>query len=326
MSVSSNAVLITAATKSDGPISLAADAVRAKGRVVAVGAVGLNLPRQPFYLKEAEFVVSCSYGPGRYDPDYETRGHDYPVSYVRWTEQRNMQAILDLMGTGQLDLSPLISHRFAIDRADDAYEMIRAGTEPYLGIVLSYPEKLSSLPAVANWKPAPVSGELRVGCLGAGGFARGVLLPALKRIREFSLHSVCSGSGISATTTQERLGFHHVAADEASVLGDPQVNTVFVLTRHNQHAEQVIAALSAGKHVFVEKPLALSLQEVAAIEQTLHSLPANKPTLLVGFNRRFSPAAAAVKGFFAREQSPLTVSIDALSSRRDRCLRHSLPA
>ncbi|MBM4001102.1 MAG: zinc-binding dehydrogenase [Planctomycetes bacterium] len=307
--IGADAVLITAATKSDGPVNLAAESVRSKGRVVAVGAVGLNLPRQPFYLKEAEFVVSCSYGPGRYDPSYEQRGQDYPIGHVRWTEQRNMQAVLDLMGTGQLDLAPLISHRYTIDEADQAYDLIRAGAAPYLGIVLGYPTGAAAEPPVRNWRPAPTGERIRVGCLGAGGFARGVLLPALGRISAFAPHAICSGSGMTASATGERLGFPNVAADESSVIGDPEVDAVFVLTRHHQHAAQVIGSLRSGKHVFVEKPLAITLDEIASIEATLRDIPDRRPALMVGFNRRFAPAARAVRAWFGADTAPRTISI-----------------
>lgn len=308
--IGADAVLITAATKSDAPIRLAADAVRAKGRVVAVGAVGLNLPREPFYLKEAEFVVSCSYGPGRYDVEYEARGHDYPVGYVRWTEQRNMQAILDLMGNGGLDVSPLVTHRFKIEQAESAYRMIRAGSEPYLGIVLEFSESSAETsPPVIEWKPLAKNSTLGVGCLGAGGFARAVLLPALAKVKELAPRSICSGRGVSAALNHERLGFERVVADEESVLGDPDVDLVLVVTRHDQHARQVIAALKRGKNVFVEKPLALTVNELVAIEQTLAALPNPKPHVMVGFNRRFSPAAKAVKKYFEKVESPQCISI-----------------
>jgi predicted dehydrogenase/threonine dehydrogenase-like Zn-dependent dehydrogenase len=303
-----DAVLITASTKSDGPIELAGEAVRQKGRVVAVGAVGMNLPRRPYYFKEAELVVSCSYGPGRYDPDYEEHGHDYPAAYVRWTEQRNMQAILDLMASGRLDLAPLISHRFPIANAESAYELIETNKEPYLGILLEYPEFREEARARIDWTAAPVAGKVGVGCLGAGNFARAVLLPALKKCGVLHPRLLCSGHGLSAAHSAERLGFDSATADEDAVFQDPGVQAVFVITRHDQHARQVIRAIEAGKHVFVEKPLALTVDEVQAVESALEA--ANpRPLLLVGFNRRFAPAARQVKEFFARADAPLTVSI-----------------
>ncbi|HVW00680.1 MAG TPA: bi-domain-containing oxidoreductase, partial [Planctomycetaceae bacterium] len=308
--IGADVVLITAATPSDAPVRLAADCVRHKGRVVAVGAVGLNLPRQPFYLKEAEFVVSCSYGAGRYDPEYEERGHDYPVGHVRWTEQRNMQSILDLMGSGRLDLSRLISHRFSIDKADRAYEMIQKGTEPYLGIVLSFGEKSdnASTPSI-EWKPVRKDGKIGIGCLGAGGFARMVLIPTIRKSSKLHPRMLCSAGGLSATVGGQSLGFDAVTANEQELIRDPGVDVVFVITRHDQHARQVVECLRAGKHVFVEKPLALTVAELAEIEAALHDAPEPKPLLTVGFNRRFSPAAQTVKDYFAKIRSPLTCSI-----------------
>lgn len=308
--IGADAVLITAATKSDIPIEMAGACVRSKGRVVVVGAVGLNMPRQPFYLKEAEVVVSCSYGPGRYDPEYEERGHDYPVGHVRWTEQRNMQSILDLMAEGKLDVSPLISHRFEIEQAAEAYEMIKSGSQPYLGVVLNFAadEQAERVNRI-ELKTVPSTTKLGVGCLGAGGFARMVLLPALKKAGGFHPRVLCSAGGLSATASGKIMGFDVVTADEQEVIHDPQVNVVFSITRHNLHARQVVESLKAGKHVFVEKPLAMTIEELSEIEQTLTDIQGTKPLVMVGFNRRFSPFATAVRDFFAPVKSPITVSI-----------------
>jgi predicted dehydrogenase/threonine dehydrogenase-like Zn-dependent dehydrogenase len=303
-----DAVLIAASTKSDEPVELAGEAVRAKGRVVALGAVGLNLPRRPYYFKEATVVVSCSYGPGRYDPEYEERGHDYPAAHVRWTEQRNLQAVLDLMGQGRLDVSPLVSHRFPIDRAAEAYKLIEDGTEPYLGIVLEYPEPDASQRRPVELGPvAPAAEGVGIGCLGAGNFARMVLIPTVRKTGGFHPRILCSAGGLSAAHTGKKLGFERATADEDDVFGDPAVGAVFVLTRHNQHAAQVLKGLRAGKHVFVEKPLALHAEEVAEIETALGEAPGK--ILTVGFNRRFSPAAGLVRQFFAGATAPLTASI-----------------
>jgi predicted dehydrogenase len=305
-----DAVLITAATKSDAPVQLAGQAVRAKGRVVAVGAVGLNLPRQPYYLKEVEFVVSCSYGPGRYDPEYEDRGHDYPAGYVRWTEQRNMQAVLDMMEQGRLDISGLITHRFPIDQTAAAYDLIRTGSQPYLGIVLNYGESgQRQAHRRIELRPAPAGQTIGVGCIGAGGFARMVLLPAIAKVPALHRRIICSASGLSASASGEKLGFDAVTAAEDEVLSDPRVQAVFILTRHHLHAAQVIRALRAGKHVFVEKPLALSVDELRTIESVLFEPRQRQSLLTVGFNRRFSLAAVSVKNFFAAVRAPLTVSI-----------------
>ena len=306
-----DSVLITASTSSNEPIDLAAATVRQKGRVVLVGVVGLELDRRPFYFKEAEFVVSCSYGPGRYDPLYEEQGQDYPASYVRWTEQRNIQSVLDLMATGQLDVSPLVSHRFAIDDAEQAYDLIENGTEPYLGILLQYPESTEGPKQQIHLTSARphVEGDVGIGCLGAGNFARAVLLPKLCSLPRVRPEVICSAGGLSATTTGEKYGFRSATTDEANLLNDEKVHALIVATRHDQHARQVIAGLRAGKHVFVEKPLCLTLEKLAEIEQVLLDTNNNRRQIMVGFNRRFSPAAQAVRAFYEQAVEPLTVSI-----------------
>ncbi|HPG00935.1 MAG TPA: bi-domain-containing oxidoreductase [Kiritimatiellia bacterium] len=303
-----DAVLIAAATKSDSPVDLAGQAVRKKGRVVVVGAVGMNLPRRPYYFKEAEFMVACSYGPGRYDPEYEDRGHDYPAAYVRWTEQRNMQAVLDLMAAGRLDVSPLISQRFPIDQALEAYKLVEDGTQPYLGLLLQYPESATRQPASRiELRASPVSGKLGIGCIGAGSFARAVTLPLLRQSDAFHLRILCSAGGLSAAHAGEKHGFDSITTSENEVYGDAQVRAVFVLTRHDQHAAQVASALKAGKSVFVEKPLCLTLSELSDIESLISNL--QSPFLQVGFNRRFSPAAQLLKEHFSNAAQPLTISI-----------------
>jgi predicted dehydrogenase/threonine dehydrogenase-like Zn-dependent dehydrogenase len=320
-----DAVMITASTKSKEPIELAAESVRKKGRVVAVGDVSLDLPRRPFYFKEAEFVVSCSYGPGRYDAEFEERGHDYPVAYVRWTEQRNMQAVLDLMAAGKLDVSPLISHRFKIQNAEIAYEMIEKGKEPYLGILLEYPE-ISSFRRTLELKRAVSEKKLEkealhsslvthhsrfgIGVLGAGNFARVTLLPALKKSGNLRLRTICSAGGLSAVRSGEKLGFEIATSDEDEIYQDPAVGAVFVLTRHDQHARQVMKALHAGKHVFVEKPLCLNETELNGIITAYNSAlntQRSSLVLMVGYNRRFSPMAFQLKSFLANVHEPLVM-------------------
>ncbi len=301
-----DAVLIAASTPSNEPVELAAEAVRTKGRVVALGAVGLGLPRRPFYFKEAELVVSCSYGPGRYDPDYEERGRDYPAGYVRWTEQRNLQAVLDLMASGRLDLSPLTTHRFPIERAEEAYRLIEEGKEPYLGVVLEYPGASERRERRVERQAAPAAGPVGLGVLGAGAFARAVLLPALAKAGPFRPRILCAASGLSAGHAAERHGFEAATTDEDQVFADPETRAVAIATRHALHAGQAAKALRAGKHVFVEKPLALTVEEVATVEAALAE---GKAFLMVGFNRRFSPAAIAVRRHFAGVTQPLTASI-----------------
>jgi predicted dehydrogenase/threonine dehydrogenase-like Zn-dependent dehydrogenase len=307
-----DAVLITASTKSRSPMDFACQAVRAKGRIVLVGVIGLELDRRPFYFKEIEFVVSCSYGPGRYDPSYEEHGHDYPPAYVRWTEQRNIQAVLDLMGNGGLDVSPLITHRFPIEKAEEAYELIESAKEPYLGVVLTYPEVASGSRKQRielGSRGLKQNGPVRVGCLGSGNYARTVLLPLIRRNSDFDLRMLCSAGGLSAAHTGSKHGFTVATTDEEEVFKSPDVDIVFVLTRHDQHARQVIRAIESRKNVFVEKPLALTLEEIKEIEDALASAPEPKPLLMVGFNRRFSPAARSIRNFFGDVHAPLTISI-----------------
>lgn len=303
-------VLIAASSKTNGPVELAAEMVRKKGRIVAVGTVGMDLPRPPFFFKEAEFIVSCSYGPGRYDADYEERGQDYPAAYVRWTEQRNMHSALELMASGRLDVAPLITHRFDIAQAQAAYQLIEAASEPYLAVVLQYPDAAEREPLerIELRSRAP-AGRVGVGCLGAGGFARTVLLPIIEKNSKLDPVVLCSAGGRSATHTGGKRGFSRVATDENEVFGSTDVQAVFVITQHDQHARQVLGAIRAGKHVFVEKPLALSADEILEIEQALHERGAEAPLVMVGFNRRFSPAARQARELFAQVKAPLTVSV-----------------
>ncbi len=306
-----DAVLITAAAKSNEPVRLAADAVRKKGRIVLVGVADLELDRRAFYFKEAEFVVSCSYGPGRYDPVYEERGHDYPPAYVRWTEQRNLQAVLDLMGSGRLDVAPLITHRFPIERGEDAYRLIEQGTEPFMGVLLTYPDVKAPSRKIEMSATSPSAGKIGFGLIGSGQFARAVLLPALQTIPQFEPRVICSAGGLSSARSSEKYGFQTITSDEKDIISAKDVQAVLIATRHDQHASQVISALQAGKHVFVEKPLCLSLDELAAIEEALlgRSPSGPSPILMVGFNRRFSKSASQVKQIFAGCNQPMTISI-----------------
>ncbi|MBL8848226.1 MAG: bi-domain-containing oxidoreductase [Planctomycetaceae bacterium] len=308
-----DAVVITASTQSNGPIELAASAVRQKGRVVLVGVVGLELDRRAFYFKETEFVVSCSYGPGRYDADYEERGRDYPAAYVRWTEQRNIQSVLDLMARGKLDVTPLISHRYAIERATDAYAMIESGSEPYLGIVIEYPSIAARVqqPAIrlGNNAQPKATDKPAIGVLGAGNFARMVLLPALAQTGKLRLATLCTPGGVSAATVGAKLEFEQATTDEDALFADPDLSAIVSITRHDQHARHVLKAIRAGKHVFVEKPLCLTIEELEEIEAALVAAGSAAPVVMVGFNRRFSPAAKQVKRVFADVGTPLTISV-----------------
>jgi len=303
-----DAVLITAASESNQPVELAGEISRAKGRVVAVGAVGLNIPRQPYYNRELTFRISMSYGPGRYDPEYEERGHDYPFAYVRWTEGRNIEAFLDLLAEGRIDVEPLISHRFSLDETERAYKLITGElNEPYLGVVLQYDLDRELEPRIqlaAKPKPTTTTRAVRVGLIGAGNYARAMLLPNLK-IAGAEFRAVATASGVSARQVGERFGFRSCVSGVEEVLADKEINLVVIATRHDSHAELAQRALEGGRHVFVEKPLALNDEE---LDTVIASASKSEGQLMVGFNRRFSPLAGAAREFFNERQTPLSIN------------------
>ncbi len=291
-----DAVLIAAATQSSEPVHQAALMCRKRGRIVLIGVAGLELSRADFYEKELSFQVSCSYGPGRYDPSFEEKGQDYPVGYVRWTEQRNFEAVLDMLASGRLDVEPLISHRFPLERATEAYELVSSGA-PSLGILLHYPlETPESDLRSTRVALAPAARELPrkdgaavVGFIGSGNYATQVLIPAF-RATGARLKSVASSGGVSGVHAGRKFGFEETTTDAAALIGDPQIDTVVITTRHDSHARFICDALRAGKHVFVEKPLALTRKELAEIEGTYGRVVSDgaAPLLMVGFNRRFA--------------------------------------
>lgn len=303
-------VLICAHAAGNDPLDLAAAVARDRARLVALGVVGLEVPRRPFFEKELRLVVSRSYGPGRYDPAYEEGGHDYPPGYVRWTEGRNLQAFLDLLAAGRLDVRPLITHRFPLARADEAYELIGGeAAASALGVVITYPEAPAALPSTAvtldSSRTAP-AGALRLGALGAGAFAAGVLFPALRGLPGIERVGLAAATGLKAAHVGRRFGFRYACTDERRILDDPQINTVAVLTRHGLHAAQTLAALRAGKHVFCEKPLALREQDLRAIAAALQQAPG---LLCVGFNRRFAPMARRLRRFLEPAGEPLVLHV-----------------
>jgi len=303
-----DAILICADTPSADPVELAGIIARDRAHVVAVGAVGLSLPRKIYYEKELSFVNSRSYGPGRYDPSYEEHGRDYPPGYVRWTEGRNLEAFVDLLASRRVDVNPLITHRFPIDQAPEAYELITGKRkESFLGVLLTYPqaEALSSQTEAPLTQPRP-SGKLstiRLGVLGAGNFASAVMFPALAKLPQIEKVAVASASGLHAHAAAGKFGFQRAATDEAELLSDAEINTIAILTRHDLHAEQIIRALQAGKHVFCEKPLAVNDEQLAKIQATLEQHP--QSLLTVGFNRRFAPLAQRLFAFLVDRQEPL---------------------
>lgn len=302
-------VLICADTSSNDPIELAGALARDHGTVIAVGAFGLNIPRKVYYEKELTFRVSRSYGPGRYDPRYEEGGVDYPYGYVRWTEGRNMQAFVDLLASGKLDVHPLMSHRFEIEQAETAYELITGKTgQPFLGVLLTYPTKAESQPLQRRVEyplSASQTSTIKVGALGSGNYANAVFLPAVKKSANAQLVGICSATGLSAQNAARKFGFGFASSTEADVLENPAINTVIVLTRHDQHARQILAALRNGKNVYCEKPLALNEDELSAIDEQLQQ--PNCPLLTVGFNRRFSPFAVELKRFLTPRNDALHI-------------------
>ncbi|HSB96431.1 MAG TPA: zinc-binding dehydrogenase, partial [Spongiibacteraceae bacterium] len=265
-----DAVLITASTKSNEPIHQATAMCRKRGRIVLVGVVGMEMSRADFYEKELSFQVSCSYGPGRYDPEYEEKGQDYPVGFVRWTQQRNFEAILDMLADGRLDFKTLISHRFSIDSAPEAYNLISDGNP--LGVLLEYPERdaqasLERVIAITNHKPAAVAaGTAALGFIGAGNYASNILIPAFAKTGA-QLLSVSSASGVSSVHVAKKFGIRQASTDTQALLADPAIKAVAITTRHDSHAYWVGQALAANKHVFVEKPLALNSSQLDEIER-----------------------------------------------------------
>lgn len=306
--IGADTVIITASTPSNAPLELGLQAARKKGTVVIVGAVGMNVPRSPFYEKELDLRIACSYGPGRYDPLYEEHGLDYPIAYVRWTEQRNMAAFLDSLARGTIAVDHLTTHRIPFEQAHHAYELITSERERAIGVLLCYPEHTSTPSPIVEYRSTPVRianrTPLRIGFIGAGGFAQSTLLPLLHRSRNVELVAVATRSPLSAHSTARHFGFARSSTSGDAVIADSEVDAVFCATRHDSHAHYVCAALEAGKPIFVEKPLCITLEELHRIDQ----LVAKKGELvMVGFNRRFSPAADAIKKHFAYRTAPLTM-------------------
>jgi len=303
-------VLICASTNSNKPIEQAAKMCRKRGRIVLIGVVGLNIPRDLFYKKELTFQVSCSYGPGRYDPQYEERGIDYPISYVRWTEQRNFEAVLDVMAREKINVRPLISHRIPFGQAEKAYDILLK--ENPLGIVLTYNEEVKK-DQLVRLKDISIKTDPQkpvVGLIGAGNFTRQILLPILRKIGA-KPKIIASSSGLSGTDLARKFGLEKSTTDVNNIFNDAEINTVFITTRHNTHARFVIDALKAKKHVYVEKPLCLNKDELKQIINiyVYNSQNHNSQLLMVGFNRRFSPCTKRIKGLLLNRKEPLCMSM-----------------
>lgn len=302
-------VIITASTKSSDPVTQAAHMCRKRGRIVLVGVTGLELSRADFYEKELTFQVSCSYGPGRYDPSYEDQGNDFPIGFVRWTEQRNFEAVLDMLASGQLEVDSLISHRVVFEDAADAYQTLTTDSSA-LGIILQYTsaeaernikEVVLAPSAVASFDPVkPV-----VGFIGAGNYASRMLIPAFKAAGA-QFHTIVTAGGINGVIHGSKAGFAQASTDISAMLGESSINTVAIVTRHDSHARFVAQALEAGKHVFVEKPLAIETRDLVTVEEAYRKAVEQglKPHLMVGFNRRFSPQVQKMKTLLAAVKEP----------------------
>lgn len=304
-----DAVLITASTKSSDPVTQAARMSRKRGRIVLVGVTGLELSRADFYEKELSFQVSCSYGPGRYDSEYEEKGQDYPYAFVRWTEQRNFEAILDMMANGQLDVKPLISYRFKFEEATKAYDLL-ISEKSALGILLRYESPVESrlqrvvpLQNKVDFDPQ----KAVVSFIGAGNYASRMLIPAFKEAGA-QFNSIVTSGSMNGVIHGEKAGFAEASTDMEAMLADENTNTVAIVTRHNTHADFTIKALQAGKHVFVEKPLAITMDELHNIEATYQQMQeqGKKLHLMVGFNRRFSPQIQKMKSLLDSIKEPKT--------------------
>jgi predicted dehydrogenase len=305
-------VIITAASPSDEVISNAFKMCRKKGRVVLVGVVGLNLKREDIFPKELDFYISTSYGPGRYDPQYEEKGLDYPIGYVRWTENRNMIEYLNLISEGKIDVEPLIHSSFEISQAATAYETLKKDKEKPMIVLLSYPEsKDDAKPNRVIPNPSVLASEsdkINIALVGAGSFVKGMHVPNLQALnRYYQIHAVASRTGSNASNAAKQVGAQYCTTDYQEILNDPKVDAVLIGTRHNQHASMVVAALQTGKHVLVEKPLALTQNELEIIRR-FYEANQQTPVLLTGFNRRFSPFAQRAKEVIGNRTNPMIIN------------------
>ncbi len=313
--IGADAVVITAATSSNEPMNSAIRMARKRGRIVVVGAVGMDLPRSPFYEKELEVTISCSYGPGRYDPSYEEEGNDYPPGYVRWTENRNMEAVLDLIAAGDLDVARIVTHRFDVTEAARAYDLVTGAIkEPFVGIVLHYPDaeaaedgqlvrKVPSGKGTSSSATAKTD-RLRLAFIGAGSFAQGHLLPHLQKL-DIDRVVALTATPANARSAADKFGFTEAGTDADGVIAAPDTNAVFIATQHDTHGRYVAAALEAGKQVFVEKPLAIDRDE---LDRIVRAAEEGNDRVMVGFNRRFSESFVAVAEHFRPVAEPLFVS------------------
>jgi polar amino acid transport system substrate-binding protein len=315
-------VIITAASDSIDPINFAGDISRKKGTIVVVGSVPTGFDREPnFYQKELQVKMSCSYGPGRYDPDYEEKGIDYPPPYVRWTEKRNMQAFQELIYSKKIDISYLTTHTFNLKEAPDAYDMIMAKSEPFIGILIEYDttRKIDNKPIFSTKFKAQRSklGGVSIGFIGAGSYAQSHLLPNIPKKKNVSFKGVMTASSTSSRAVAERYGFEFFTTNENDIIDNDDINTVFIATRHDSHAYFIVEALKAGKHVFVEKPLCLKIKELEEIKKWHKLAATNYQLLMVGYNRRFSSLIRRINDDFGDGPMALMYRVNAGAISKD---------
>jgi predicted dehydrogenase/threonine dehydrogenase-like Zn-dependent dehydrogenase len=314
-----DAVIITAASQSLGPINLAGAIARKKGRVVIVGDVPTGFEREPYYKKELELRMSCSYGPGRYDMAYEEKGIDYPVGYVRWTEKRNMEAFQKLVYSGRINIDYLTTHVFNLAEAPKAYDLILKREEPYLGILIKYDVSREELKKRITLKERAPLKKVNIGFIGAGNYALSYLLPNIPKHEDITLKGILDASGTVSRKVAEKYGFEFCTSDEKDIFENEEINTIFIATRHDSHAQYVLKGLRAGKNISVEKPLCLKELELEEIKETYDSLihQGKTPLLMVGFNRRFSPLTKILKERFGNGPMAMIYRINAGSIRPD---------
>lgn len=304
-------VFVCAGTSSNDPFNLATNIVRKKGKVVVLGRVGMEMDWVEVYKKELSVDISCSYGPGRYDPSYEEKGLDYPFEFVRWTEGRNMEAFLDLIASGSIDPLSVLTHQIEFSDASKAYKIISEKSEPFCGMLLEYDNKYqpSHIINLTDKSIKKSSGKLGISFYGAGSFAQTFLLPPMKNHKDVELQMICTGSGLTAADAGKRYGFKQAGESLDQLLEDPNTDAIVIATRHDLHGGAVIKALKADKHVFVEKPLCVFPEELKEIEALTEELlkKGAMPILQVGYNRRFSGAAVQAKKFMAAKSAPLTM-------------------
>lgn len=308
-----DAVIITAATKSDAPINLAVDIARFRGRIVVVGVADIHPDRNELWHKEVEIIVSKAAGPGSLDPVYENKGIDYPAGYIRWTENRNLEEFLRLVSEKKVILEPLITHKFPIEKAIQVYENIMNNKGgPYIGVVLEYSkEKDIAQEKLKKLKETAKNSSVVIGIIGAGLFGKALLIPALSKLSGVRFHTLSTSSGINSYQTAKKYGFENATSDYRMILNNGEINSVVILTPHSLHAKMVIESLQAGKHVFVEKPLCINeeeLKEVTDVYFSLMNIGRAAPFLMVGYNRRFSPHTEKLKSYLSNRKDPLMIN------------------